>query len=262
MLYQDLYFEKTQFFQMTLEPSGIEEISAGVDIGLGVREINEKYTNFYTYITDKILHFLEERGSHFFNGESFKEFKSKIVKAQLERPIHSGRDKYFKFLKTIEKEIPQVPEIKHYRLGLREVKKKIIFFNSQGELCETKREYLRLIAVVVAEKDGILERGYEAKGYSLSLERALELDPELYFLGKKASNLALLMLSARKAKAGVMPVVLAGEAGGTMIHEAVGHGLEADDAEEGLSVYAGKIGEKVASPLITVIDDPTLPNLY
>ncbi|MFN3568339.1 MAG: TldD/PmbA family protein, partial [Caldimicrobium sp.] len=127
---------------------------------------------------------------------------------------------------------------------------------------ETKREYVRLIAVVVVEKDGVLERGYEAKGYSLSLERALELDLELYFLGKKASNLALIMLSARKAKAGVMPVVLAGEAGGTMIHEAVGHGLEADHAEEGLSVYAGKIGEKVASPLITVIDDPTIPHLY
>ena len=55
-----------------------------------------------------------------------------------------------------------------------------------------------------------------------------------------------------------MTVVLSSEAGGTMIHEAVGHGLEADLAEEGFSVYSGRLGEEVASPLITVIDDPTL----
>jgi len=56
-----------------------------------------------------------------------------------------------------------------------------------------------------------------------------------------------------------MPVVLSAEAGGTMVHEAVGHGLEADLAGEGLSVYTGRLGEQVASPLITVIDDATLP---
>jgi TldD protein len=56
-----------------------------------------------------------------------------------------------------------------------------------------------------------------------------------------------------------MPVVLSSEAGGTMIHEAVGHGLEADLAQSGLSVYSGKIGERIASPIITVVDDSTLP---
>ncbi|MFN3568253.1 MAG: PmbA/TldA family metallopeptidase, partial [Caldimicrobium sp.] len=86
MLYRDLYFERTQFFRITLEPRGVEEISEGFEIGLAFREIKEKYTNFYTYTTDKILPFLEERVSYFFKGESFKEFKSKIVKAQLEKP--------------------------------------------------------------------------------------------------------------------------------------------------------------------------------
>ncbi len=70
------------------------------------------------------------------------------------------------------------------------------------------------------------------------------------------------MLLAKKAPAGIMPVVLSGTAGGTMIHEAVGHGLEADHAEEGFSIYSGRLGEKVASELITVVDDATLPSLY
>jgi TldD protein len=74
-----------------------------------------------------------------------------------------------------------------------------------------------------------------------------------------ATKRSLLMLSSRKAPMGSMAVVLSSEAGGTMIHEAIGHGLEADLAQQGLSVYSNKVGEKVASSLITVVDDPTLP---
>ena len=67
------------------------------------------------------------------------------------------------------------------------------------------------------------------------------------------------MLSARKAPGGRMPVVLSSEAGGTMVHEAVGHGLEADLSQNGLSVYTGRVGEQIGSPLVTVLDDATLP---
>ncbi|HBT04511.1 MAG TPA: peptidase C69, partial [Thermodesulfobacterium commune] len=90
-----------------------------------------------------------------------------------------------------------------------------------------------------------LERGYEVAGRKMNFEQVKDLE-EFLVLPERASRLAVKMLSAKKAPAGVMPVVLAGQAGGTMIHEAVGHGLEADHAEEGLSVYSGKIGEKVA----------------
>lgn len=74
-----------------------------------------------------------------------------------------------------------------------------------------------------------------------------------------ATGRSLLMLSARKAPMGRMAVVISSEAGGTMIHEAIGHGLEADLTQQGLSVFSKKMGERVASSLVTVVDDPTLP---
>ena len=74
----------------------------------------------------------------------------------------------------------------------------------------------------------------------------------------KATNLLL----ASEAPRGIMDVVLSGEAGGTMVYEACGHGLEGDTVKKGMSVYGGKIGEKVASSLITVVDDGTMKGRY
>src|SRR5256712_13315647 len=74
-----------------------------------------------------------------------------------------------------------------------------------------------------------------------------------------AARRAVLNVGAEPAPAGTYTVVLSSEAGGTLIHEAVGHGLEADLNLKGLSVYSGRIGQKGASELITVIDDGTDP---
>ncbi|MBU1740439.1 MAG: TldD/PmbA family protein, partial [Proteobacteria bacterium] len=91
--------------------------------------------------------------------------------------------------------------------------------------------------------------GFEVFGHESPTELAL-----------KAARRAVMMLGADPAPSGRMPVVLWSSAGGTMIHEAVGHGLEADLAGEGLSVYTDRLGRRVASPLITVVDDATLPH--
>ena len=78
----------------------------------------------------------------------------------------------------------------------------------------------------------------------------------------KAAELSVRMLSAPPAPAGKMPVVMSSEAGGTMVHEACGHGLEADLVQKGLSVYKNKLGQKVAADCVSVIDDATLADKY
>jgi TldD protein len=90
-------------------------------------------------------------------------------------------------------------------------------------------------------------------GFELFREEALER------AACNAAERAVRMLSARRVPGGRMPVVISSEAGGTMIHEAIGHGLEADLAGQGLSRFSGKLGLQVASSLVSVIDDATLP---
>ncbi|MEI8356374.1 MAG: TldD/PmbA family protein, partial [Deltaproteobacteria bacterium] len=110
---------------------------------------------------------------------------------------------------------------------------------------------------VVASDGNVIQTGYEPVGSLCGFELFEENRPEQ--IAETAARRALLMLTARKAPAGTMPVILSSEAGGTMVHEAIGHGLEADLAQSGLSIYSGKIGMQVASPLITVVDDATIP---
>jgi TldD protein len=110
---------------------------------------------------------------------------------------------------------------------------------------------------VVSADGEIIQTGYEPVGGTMGFEIFDFHSPEE--VAEVAAKRSLQMLSARKAPMGRMAVVLSSEAGGTMIHEAIGHGLEADLAQQGLSVYSEKIGQEVASSLITVVDDPTLP---
>jgi TldD protein len=98
-----------------------------------------------------------------------------------------------------------------------------------------------------------MQTGMEAPGRSIGFEYFDEIDPEE--VARIAADRALTMLRARPAPAGKLPVVLKRGAGGVLFHEACGHGLEADLVEKDWSVFAGRVGEQVASPLVTLVDD-------
>lgn len=263
VIFSDLYFESSRYLRLVLEPNRVDEIASSEEKGLSLRVLEEGFKNHLQYVTSHFEEFIKEKAKAYFSKEALFHFAEKL-KDLSEKNLEPFIDleRAFSFLDELKKRVPTLPEIKHYRILLSAQNKRLLILNEEGETKSTERNYFKVAVLVVAERDGLLERGYEVLGYSLPMEKALEKDPRFFELSKRASELALTMLSARRAPAGVMPVILSGEAGGTMIHEAVGHGLEADHAEEGLSVYSGRLGEKVASSLITVIDDPTLPDLY
>ncbi len=130
--------------------------------------------------------------------------------------------------------------------------------SSEGRFGSDRRVYTTLNCTAVARRGEEMRTGYHAASETRCFELFRRQPPAR--IGREAARLAVLQLEAVPAPAGAFTVVLSSRAGGTMIHEACGHGLEGDFILKSLSVYAGKLGEKVASELITVVDDGTLPN--
>jgi TldD protein len=156
----------------------------------------------------------------------------------------------------------ELPAAKQVTTALIDALRKICVINSEGTVASDRKTYLTYFCQVVGEKnpgkpDARIETSYEGDGGYVGLEFFDTRPPEE--IATECAKRVKILLDAEPAPAGTMPVVLAAEAGGTMIHEAVGHGLEADLACNGLSVYQGKVGQQVASPLISVIDDGTMP---
>jgi TldD protein len=148
--------------------------------------------------------------------------------------------------------------IKQVRVIYGDSHQNIKIYNNEGAGIEDNRTQVVLNLLLVGEEDGEMQTAYEAIGGFYGFE---------FFTNEVVEDLAIKtvkrlagLLGAQEAPMGVKTVVLASEAGGTMIHEAIGHGLEADLAMEGLSCYKGMLGEKMASSLINVVDDATLPH--
>ncbi len=264
--FSDIFAEYTQTVSIVYEENRLEKVISGTDTGVGIRTIYDKHTA-YGYTNDLSRHSLVELAHVVGKAAGDAENNTDI---NLEK---KGVNLGFS-IKLIPENIPiekKVDIVKRAnevarKLDSRVRQVKVIYLdkiqyvtvaNSDGVLAEEKRLGILFAVQVVAAQDDIIQTGYEPVGGFLGFEIFEENPPEE--IAEKAARRAISMLEAPKAPAGKMPVILDSEAGGTMIHEAVGHGLEADLAQEGLSVYSGKIGQPVASPLITVIDDATLP---
>ena len=134
----------------------------------------------------------------------------------------------------------------------------IMVANSEGLWKEDTRVRSRLGISSVASKDGEMQSGFFAPGASKGYEIYENLDIDYY--AKEASRIAVTMVKAKYSPSGRMPVIIDNGFGGVIFHEACGHGLEATSVAKGLSVFAGKIGQQIASPIVTAIDDGSIPN--
>jgi TldD protein len=139
--------------------------------------------------------------------------------------------------------------------GYADAHRRIQVANSDGLLAEDDQVRTRFSVQCVATADTGMQTGYEAPGRSIGFELFDEIDPEQ--VARSAARRAITLLDAVPAPSGKLPVVLRRGAGGVLFHEACGHGLEADHILKDASVFTGKVGEQVASPLITLVDDGT-----
>ncbi|MDO4988322.1 MAG: TldD/PmbA family protein [Synergistes sp.] len=140
-------------------------------------------------------------------------------------------------------------------------RRRIAVVKPEGCVAYDDRFYTSFAAHVVVEKNGVLETGSERRCMAVGVNDFWNGTTPLD-IAETALRRAILMTEAKPCPAGVMNVLMAGEAGGTIVHEACGHGLEADIVEKDYSVYRGRIGEKVADESVTMVDDATLGGLY
>lgn len=264
--YADLYYEKTTSTFIVCEDNKIEKVISGIDAGTGLRLIRNcktayAYTNDYS--EESLLTVADELGRSLSPSSSRTgDIVLDLLKSAFLLPVKADPARV-----DIEKKIEQVTranesarshqKIRQVKVIYRDTTKEVSIANSFGTMANETRIGTVFAVQVIAAIDNIVQTGYEPVGGTIGFELFDERSPEA--VARAAVDRALLMLEADPAPGGELPVVLSSEAGGTMIHEAVGHGLEADLAMRGLSVYSGKTGHKVASELITVLDDSTLP---
>ena len=146
--------------------------------------------------------------------------------------------------------------ISQVQAGFGSSTRRVLIANSDGLLAGDEQARTRFSVSCVALGDTGMQTGYETAARTLGFE--LFDDVSVEELARTAAHQALAKLSARPAPSGELPVVLAGGSGGILFHEACGHGLEADHIVKNASVYTGKVGQQVASPLVTLIDDGTV----
>jgi len=230
----DTFKEKTFSNIIVIEDNKTDKISAGYTSGTGSRTIKGKEIDYK------------------FESSSDTSDTSRQNKYPIEHKI-SLLQKADKAARKTSKLIKQVT------INYSDIIQEVEISNSLGVNRSGKRIRTRFFINVVASDGTSIQTGYETAGGTYDFGKLLTLDIEA--LSVKAAERAVMMLKADHAPTGKMPVVIMSEAGGTLIHEACGHGLEADFIEKNISIYR-KPGEKVASDLITVIDDATIPELY
>lgn len=268
--FADIFIEHRKVTGIGCEGSKIERVHSGLDVGAGIRVIAGESTA-YGYTNDLTIEGLSETAgivSRAARGEQ-KEYNINLcqVKPVIEfnfgvRPDHVKTEEKVAALEAADRaaRIVEPNLIKQVIVSYGDVVQNVTIANSDGDYVEDERIRTRMMVQVVAGRDGIIQTGYEAFGSMAGFDLLDRNSPDE--MAETAASRAVAMLEAQPAPTGKMPVVMAGEAGGTMVHEACGHGLEADLVQKELSVYYGRKGQQVASESVTVVDDATIEDRY
>ena len=152
------------------------------------------------------------------------------------------------------------PSITQVTGNLLDVDHNILIANTEGLYAQDRQIRTRMAISAVADKGEGTQTGTCSPGRRMGLEMFDTIDPKA--VGIKAAKQAVTMAGAGYCPAGVMPVAIENGFGGVIFHEACGHGLEASSVAYGQSVFAGKLGQQIANPKVTAIDDGTIPNAW
>jgi TldD protein len=263
--YADLYFQYTRSESWSLEEGIVKSGSFNIDQGVGVRAVSGEKTAF-AYSDDIGLAALESaaRATRAIARQG-QSGRAKVVKRAAGHNLYTPHDPIASLqdqnkvalLERIERRAraldPRVTQVMAHLAGEYEV---VLVARSDGKLAADVRPLVHLSLQVIVQQDGRREQG--SSGGGGRFDYAYFTDEIIDDYAKKAVDQALVNLAARPAPAGTMTVVLGPGWPGVLLHEAIGHGLEGDFNRKGTSAFSGRMGERVAAPGVTVVDDGTI----
>ena len=267
--YAEIFYEDSHSNGVSIENGKVSSSSYNITSGAGLRLLKENRC-VYGYTSDltrKGLMSLASSLNKSFNSERLLTVtKLEMIRGKNRNPIIKSYD-----------EVPLEEKIALVREGVEEIQsmndprivryvgffgsnhRGVTIFNSKGKWFSRDTEFARLVySIVVADENG-METGFSGPGCQMDMSFFKD-KAKPREVARKAAETALLMLTAKECPSGKMPVVVGNGWGGVLFHEACGHPLEASAVSKGLSYATGKEGQMIASPVVTAIDDSTIPN--
>lgn len=263
--YADIFVQEVVMEYWQLEDGLVKDASFNLNKGLGIRSIDGEKTGFAyanqfekTALNNALIAATSISRAGQSKTVSFNQTNEQRRLYTASKTLGKVEQSHkIALLRQLDATARQLDEkVKQVIVSLSAADEHMLVAGIDGTLAADIRPMIRLNVTVVAEHDGRRERGSSGMGGRYDWHHLMSLDLEA--LAKKAVEQAVINLDAVEAPAGTMEVILGNGWPGVLLHEAVGHGLEGDFNRKGSSAYAGRIGQKVASELCTVIDDGTL----
>ncbi|HUQ75093.1 MAG TPA: metalloprotease TldD [Burkholderiales bacterium] len=264
--YADLYFQYSRSEGWSLEEGIVKSASFNIEQGVGVRAVSGEKTAF-AYSDEISFDALEDAAKATRAiAASGQARRVKAASRKLPTPLYAAVDPISSLapeakvalLERIERKCraldPRITQVMASLGGEYEV---VLIARADGHVAADVRPLVRLSIQVIAESNGRRESGSGGGGGRTDFSHFTDAVLDEY--ARQAVSQALVNLDARAAPAGTMTVVLGPGWPGVLLHEAIGHGLEGDFNRKGSSAFSGRLGQRVASPGVTVVDDGTMP---
>ena len=262
----DLYFQHERSNNLTMEDGIVSRANSSIAQGVGLRVVIGDQTG-YAFTEDLTLPSMlaaARTAAAIANGTA-------VVPPQAYSPKQTGDlytttvpwadvgiDRKLPLLKRVDAKARAAdPAVSKVSVNWADADERVLIATLDGNLIMDHRPMTRLSAFVTAMRDGETQSGYS--NVAAREDFAWYTDERIDGMVKEAVDRTMILFEARRPPAGEMPVILAAGASGILLHEAIGHGMEADFNRKGTSIYSDMIGKKVAEPFITIVDQGTIP---
>ena len=263
--FADLYVERRSTFSLALDDRKVERAQSGQETGASVRVVAGDST-YFAHVDGLAPSDLERLADEVSAAVRLETTTPRPLRALVvgapqaigTAPQSVPADRKAQLLRECDDRARAAGDaVTQVTAAYNEARREVQVATSEGLLAADDRTRVRLGAQVVARREDRVESGME----SLAGHAGFELfDSDPAAVADEAARRALTMLDARPAPAGPMPVVVGNGFGGVLFHEATGHGLESDAVQKHASVYEGRIGDRLAAPIVTAYDDGTMPH--